>query len=143
VNALAAAARIRGLQAEFRAAASAPAPLTLSGRVGLALGALGVDADEVADTLRAARVRGQRVRAFACPISEWLCRLTATGRPHPPGTFAVNATTVLIYPGACQVPADALTVPPGVTEFVRAFDGPGGRPDGPYGDLAVPRVVSW
>jgi len=112
--------------------------LPLASRVYGALDALGKDVDEVADTLRTAQIRGQRVRAFGCPVAGWLCRATADGKPHPPGTFAVNAGTVLIYPAAGQVPSDAVTVPAPVSEFVRAFDGGDGGPGDRYADLVGP-----
>jgi hypothetical protein len=128
--------------------------LPLAARVRGALEPMGATRDEVAGTLRAGRIRGLRLQAFGCPVAEWLRRVTADlppqppdgapgpvaalARPRPPGTFAVSALRVMLYPAAAQIPSDVFDMPAPVGAFVRGIDGPDGEPGGRYADLVVP-----
>jgi hypothetical protein len=113
----------------------ATAGFALPGLVYRAVAGLGDTDDEIAETLRAARVSGQRLRAFRCPLAIWLLRATQ----QAPGTYSVTRTAVLMYASGGGLPTDRVTLPAPAAGFVRAIDGSDGLPGGRYADLVAAR----
>lgn len=105
--------------------------LPLHDRVARLLADLGVTADEVAESLRAAGVKGRRMSAFCCPVAVWLYQRT----DQPPQSISVTATYVRLFPAGADKPSDTISTPTGARDFVRALDGPAGKPTGLYADL--------
>ncbi len=83
---------------------------------------LGSTADEVAETLRIAGIRGQRSRHYNCPVAKYLRVQTGT-------LYAVSSEAVLQL--EYQKNAEVPMLPPAVRDFVCQFDA------GAFDDLAL------
>lgn len=105
--------------------------ITTDDELAALLGELGSTPDGVADRLRAAGIKGQRGKAWCCPIANWLVR--ETGLTNPEVHFGSVAAD-------CELPSGNLScvgvdMPPQIYQFIRRFD------DGVYLDL-VEEVTS-
>lgn len=84
-----------------------------------ALVSLGTTKDEVADSLRAARIKGDREECHSCPVAEWLKgRFNLPDRNIEP---SVNSDWVSLEDPSLLEDI-SISSPVAVEEFVRAFD---------------------
>lgn len=95
------------------------------------LSGLGDTPDAVAESLRAAGVKGRRISAFADPAATFLQRELAPEAP----TVRVAVLLHLVHLYQVAGGPHVVTTPPAVAGFITAFDREAGLPGGRYADL--------
>jgi hypothetical protein len=111
-----------------------PKTLSAAGRRTALLTELGSTADAVADTLRAAQIRGQRAHPGLCPIAQYLAQ-KAPSSLRDVVVLGSWPYKVIAYVSDLEQPYEQrieVLVPPPVETFIDRFD----KRDPRYGDLA-------